>query len=269
VATTRKHARGRLADKVALVTGAAQGIGAAIGRAMAAEGAVVYFTDRNVRGAEENAAAAGGHAFMLDVTDEVAWLQAAERLEGEHGRLDILVNNAGVELSRPIGDTSFAEWRQVLAVNLDAVFLGCKAMLPALRSAGAKRDDGASVINISSVAGIIGYPDQVAYNASKAAVMHMAKSLAVEWGRHGFNIRVNSIHPGAIRTQMVEEYVETVVHRDNRNADDVWREIAATNPLGRLGRVEDVAMGAVYLASDEAAYVNGLELVIDGGWIAG
>jgi 3(or 17)beta-hydroxysteroid dehydrogenase len=255
----------RLADKIALVTGAGRGIGSAIGAQMAIQGATVFFTDQDAAAAEMAAGKyPNARAFRLDVTQEADWASAADRIDSLHSRLDILVNNAGIEVSKEISHTSLAEWHRVMAVNLDSVFLGCKSMLPLLRRAGDMRAAGAAVINISSIAGLVGYQDQVAYNASKAAVRHIAKSMAVEWGHHGYNIRINAIEPGPIRTQMVEEYVAGLVAK-GKVESEVWALITASSPLRRIGAVDDVAHGAVYLGSDEAGFVTGMDLVIDGG----
>jgi 3(or 17)beta-hydroxysteroid dehydrogenase len=259
---------GRLSDKFVLVTGAAQGIGAAIAGAMAREGATVVFTDLLGDAAHEAASKVkDAIALSLDVTKESGWSEVAEEIGERYGRLDVLVNNAGVDFSRSIEETSFDDWRRLMSVNLDSIFLGCRAMLPLLRKGAQRHEGGASVINLSSVAGIVGYPDQVAYNVSKAAVAHAAKSLAIEWAHHRYNIRANSIHPGAILTQMVEEHVATQVARGKIEAE-VWQAITDMAPLGRLGRVSDVASAAVYLASEEAAFVNATGLVVDGGFIA-
>jgi 3(or 17)beta-hydroxysteroid dehydrogenase len=257
---------GRLAGKAALVTGAAQGIGAAIARALAAEGADVFVADIAADKLGAVAEEIGAQALRLDVTLEEDWQAASALIEAGPGRLDILVNNAGIELVKPTADTSLMEWRRVMAVNLDGIFIGCRTMLPLLSSA---REGSASVVNISSIAGIVGYPNQAAYNTSKAGVRHLSKSLAIEWAHGGLPVRVNSIHPGCIRTPMLEEAVEGWVASGAIPAGvDPWEAVAAMCPMRRVGRVEDIAMGAVYLASDEAAFVTGSELVIDGGWVA-
>ena len=257
---------GRLAGKTALVTGAAQGIGAAIARALAAEGACVIVADVVMDRLDAVAAEIEARALRLDVSLEEDWLTAAAQISAGNGRLDILVNNAGIQLVKPVADTSLAEWRRVMAANLDGIFLGCRTMLPLLSG---EREGSASVVNISSIAGIVGYPNQAAYNTSKAGVRHLSKSLAIEWAHGGLPVRVNSIHPGCIRTPMLEEAVEGWVASGAIPAGiDPWEAVAAMCPIRRVGRVEDIAMGAVYLASDEAAFVTGSELVIDGGWVA-
>lgn len=254
----------RLKGKIALVTGAAQGIGAGIARAMAAEGAKIFAADINAAGVEALAADIGAEAMALDVTREEDWKAAADRIRPA---LSILVNNAGVELVKPMTDHSLSDWRSVMAVNVDGLFLGCRTLQPLLASGGA---DGApsSVVNISSIAGLVGYPDQLAYNTSKGAVRHMTKSLAIEWAAHALPIRCNSIHPGCIRTPMLEMAVEGWVREGSIPADDPWGAVAALCPLNAVGAPADIAMGAVYLASDEARFVTGIELVIDGGWVA-
>ncbi|MEZ5707940.1 MAG: glucose 1-dehydrogenase [Blastomonas sp.] len=258
---------GRLEGKVALITGAAQGIGAGIAEAMAREGATVLAGDLNMAGAGKCAEAMGGTAIALDVTDEGAWRATADQISRDHGRLDILVNNAGIELVKPLGDHSLADWRQVMAVNVDGVFLGCRTMQPLLAKA-ATGETTASVVNISSIAGLVGYPDQPAYNTSKGAVRHMTKSLAIEWAAHGQRIRCNSIHPGCIRTPMLELAMEGWIASGSVPPDNPWDAVAALCPMNMVGQPADIAMGAVYLASDEARFVTGIELVIDGGWVA-
>ncbi len=254
----------RLKGKIALVTGAAQGIGAGIARAMAAEGAKIFAADINAAGVEALAVDIGAEAMALDVTREEDWKAAADRIGA---KLSILVNNAGVELVKPMTDHSLSDWRSVMAVNVDGLFLGCRTLQPLLASGGAEGAPS-SVVNISSIAGLVGYPDQLAYNTSKGAVRHMTKSLAIEWAAHALPIRCNSIHPGCIRTPMLEMAVEGWVREGSIPADDPWGAVAALCPLNAVGAPADIAMGAVYLASDEARFVTGIELVIDGGWVA-
>ncbi len=257
----------RLTGKVALVTGAAQGIGAGIARAMAAEGAAVYVGDINHAGAAAVAGEIGGTALHLDVSSEADWSAVAERISGDHGGLSILVNNAGLELVKPMTAHSLAEWRALMAVNVDGLFLGCRTLQPLLAAAGSAASPSA-VINISSIAGLVGYPDQLAYNTSKGAVRHFTKSLAIEWAAHGLPIRSNSIHPGCIRTPMLELAVAGWVAQGSIPADDPWGTVASLCPMNAIGLPQDIAMGAVYLAADEARFVTGIELVIDGGWVA-
>lgn len=254
----------RLKGKIALVTGAAQGIGAGIARAMAAEGAKIFAADINAAGVEALAVDIGAEAMALDVTREEDWKAAADRIGA---KLSILVNNAGVELVKPMTDHSLSDWRSVMAVNVDGLFLGCRTLQPLLASGGAEGAPS-SVVNISSIAGLVGYPDQLAYNTSKGAVRHMTKSLAIEWAAHALPIRCNSIHPGCIRTPMLEMAVEGWVREGSIPADDPWGAVAALCPLNAVGAPADIAMGAVYLASDEARFVTGIELVIDGGLVA-
>lgn len=257
----------RLRGKSALITGAAQGIGAGIARAMAAEGASLFLADINQDGIRDLAREIDAAALHLDVTSEAGWNVAAAQIADAKGALSILVNNAGIELIKPLVAMSLAEWRNVMAVNVDGIFLGCRTLQPLLAKGGAAGAP-ASVINISSIAGLVGYPDQAAYNTSKGAVRHMTKSLAIEWAAHRLPIRANSIHPGCIRTPMLEMAVEGWVREGSIPAHDPWGAVAALCPLNAVGAPQDIAMGAVYLASDEARFVTGIELVIDGGWVA-
>ena len=258
---------GRLNGKVALVTGAAQGIGAGIARAFAAEGATLFVSDRNGDKLRATAAEFGAMPLDQDVTVESDWHKAASQIDAKSGRLDILINNAGIEVVKPVTDTSLEDWRRVMAVNLDALFLGCKTLLPLLAAAGSSQAP-AAVVNMSSIAGLVGFPNQAAYNTSKGGVRHLTKSLAIEWAAHGHPVRVNSIHPGCIRTPMLDAAVEGWVREGSLPADDPWKAVGALCPMNAVGDPGDIAMGAVYLASDEAKFVTGAELVIDGGWVA-
>ena len=258
---------GRLHGKTALVTGAAQGIGAGIARALVDEGASVYLGDINEAGVGRLAQEIGATAVVLDVTSEESWASAAKKVEAGHRALSILVNNAGVELVKPLAALSLADWRGLMAINVDGIFLGCRTFEKLLARGGSSTSPS-SVINISSIAGLVGYPDQLAYNTSKGAVRHMSKSLAIEWAAHGMSIRCNSIHPGCIRTPMLEMAVEGWVREGSIPADDPWGSVAALCPMNAVGSPNDIAMGAVYLGSDEARFITGIELVIDGGWVA-
>lgn len=259
----------RLEGKIALVTGAAQGIGLGIAQAMTAEGATVVATDIQADAVQDGARPPHRVALALrhDVASEDSWAEVASTVQREFGRLDVLVNNAAIVLLGPLESTTHAAWTRLMSVNVDSVFLGCKAMLPLLREGGRRHAGGASVINLSSVLGLVGVADEMAYSASKAAVRQMARSLAVEWAHHGHNIRANSIHPGIIRTRMLEQYVDSLVAA-GQDAEAAWRPLQDLAPLRRVGRIEDVAAAAVYLASEEASFVNATELVVDGGLVA-
>jgi NAD(P)-dependent dehydrogenase (short-subunit alcohol dehydrogenase family) len=250
----------RLKDKVVLVTGAAQGIGACIGRLSVDEGATVIATDTSAEGARAGVPKAA-EACTLDVTDAVAWKAVLDRISAQFGRLDVLVNNAGTATREPFEQCTIEHWRSLFAVNCEGAFLGIQACLPLLRAAAGDRLGGSSIINISSVAGIVGLPGQAAYNSSKAAVAHLSRSLAIEFAHGGYNVRVNSIHPGMIWTPLMEK----ALRMWPEIGDGGVEAVAAMAPVRRMGRVEDVAYGAIYLASDESAYVTGAQLVIDGG----
>jgi 3alpha(or 20beta)-hydroxysteroid dehydrogenase len=246
---------GRLDGKVALISGGARGQGAVEVGLFAREGARVLFgdiLDAEGRQVEAEVRAAGGEAayVRLDVTREDDWRAAVAAAEGRYGRLDVLVNNAGILLRRRTEETSAEEWERIMAVNVTGVFFGTKHALPALRRAG-----GGSIVNISSIAGLVGsFYGSSAYTATKGAVRLFTKSIAVQHA--GERIRCNSIHPGPLDTEMMRE-----VFGDPEKREERRRRI----PLGRIGTAEDVAYGALYLASDEASWVTGAELVIDGG----
>ncbi|MCC7411056.1 MAG: glucose 1-dehydrogenase [Gammaproteobacteria bacterium] len=266
---------GRLDGRVAMVTGAAGGIGACAARQLAAEGATVVLTDVDTEGGRQVAAepcgGAGRMEFVrLDVTREDDWLAVIAQVEREHGGLDVLVNNAGITLIKPIAQTSLAEWRRLTAVNVDSVCLGMKHALPAMTARARSRIEGGSIINMSSVAGIVGVPNCLAYSMTKAAVRHMTKSAALEFADAGYNIRVNSIHPGFTRTPMAESiyriWAETGAF-GTRDLEATRRIFVDLHPLRRQEQPLDVARGVVFLACDESGYMTGAELVIDGGFV--
>lgn len=245
---------GRLQGKVALITGAARGQGAAEARLFAAEGARVYVTDVLDAEGEATAADIGEHAVYhhLDVTDEEAWLMLRDELLEREGRIDVLVNNAGIFRVMPTALTSESEYRQIIDVNQVGTFLGMKTMIPPMVEAQA-----GSIVNISSVAGLQGAAGTLAYAASKWAVRGMTKVAAKEVAP--FGVRVNSVHPGIIDTPMMTE-----ASPEGNLLDRVVRAI----PMGHVAAAEDVATLVLYLASDESRYSTGAEFVVDGGMTA-
>ncbi len=250
----------RLDGKVCLITGGASGIGRGCARKLAAEGARVVIADRNVEGGTAAAAELGApHRFeVLDVTDEAGWTRVVEATVAAFGRLDALVNSAGIAVWGNIERLSLAEWRLQHAVNADGTFLGCRAAIGAMKTTG-----GGSIINLSSVAGLIGVPDAAAYCSSKGAVRLLSKSVALHCARAGYNIRCNSVHPSFIDTPMVDSVVGAAKDQAKMRAT-----VEHAAPLGRIGQIDDVANLVVFLASDESRFITGSELVVDGGLTA-
>lgn len=250
----------RLEGKIALVTGAGSGLGAAAARRLHAEGAFVWITDRVVEGGEALAKELGERAVfrVLDVTKEPAWIEIMAAIVGTHEKLDILVNNAGVGVVADIENTTLEQWRFVHAVNTEGTFLGCKHGIRVMKDRG-----GGSIINISSVAGMVGDPKLVAYCSSKGAVRTMTKAVAVHCAAQKYGIRVNSIHPAFIDTPMVDAMVTNAADQEKARA-----RLTRAIPLGRIGEPGDVAAAVAYLASDDSKFVTGSEMVIDGGLLA-
>lgn len=248
----------RLEGKVAIISGGARGMGAEEARLFAREGARVVIGDvleADGRQVEAEINEAGGDCVFvrLDVTSEDSWAEAVTTAVDRFGKVDVVVNNAGVVARGVLEDTSVEEWDRVMDVNAKGVFLGTKAAIPEMRKAG-----GGSIINISSQLGIVAMNESSPqYIASKGAVRLLTKSTALQYAADG--IRCNSVHPGPIVTPMTQ----------GRRSDDAVRELMESRiPLGRYGEAIDVAYGVLYLASDEASFVTGSELVIDGGWVA-
>ena len=232
-------------------------MGAVEARLFVKEGAKVAIADvlqDEGNSLEAEISNAGGDAFFvnLDVTSEDAWSRAIAEVVAKYGRLDILVNNAGIYRRGLVEDTTEQEWDTVLDVNAKGVFLGTKFAIPVMRAGG-----GGSIVNISSVAGIIGSKQSTAYNASKGAVRLLTKTTAIQYAQEG--IRANSVHPGPIGTQMLDQVFPDQEMKENRMSEI---------PIGRMGTVDDVAYGVLFLASDESSYMTGSELVIDGGFTA-
>jgi cyclopentanol dehydrogenase len=244
---------GRLSGKVALITGGARGQGAAEGRLFAREGAKVVLADLLDAEGEKVAKEIGKDAIYLrlDVTREDEWARTIEKTVAAFGKLTTLVNNAGILRMEGLEATTLEIWNQVIAVNQTGVFLGMKAAVPEIRKAG-----GGSIVNISSIAGLIGVGAATAYQATKGAVRILTKTVAVQYAKDG--IRVNSIHPGVITTKMVTDHIDP----ESRAL------FSQATPLGREGSAEEMAQGALFLASDESSYMTGAELVLDGGYTA-
>lgn len=252
----------RVKGKVAIVTGAASGLGRATALLLAKEGAKVTVSDINEAGGKgvvREIKRGGGDAIFVkhDVTRETDWSRVIEKTIAEFGKLDILVNNAGVMLIKEIERTSLEEWHRLMSVNLDGVFLGTKHAISAMKKTG-----GGSIVNMSSAAGIIGTVDNTsAYCASKGAVRLFTKAAALECSKAGldYNIRVNSVHPGVIETPMTAPMLK---------AATLGKNMEQVHPIGYLGKPIDVAYAVLYLASDESRLSTGSELVVDGGWTA-
>ena len=255
---------GRVQDKVALITGGAGGLGGATARRMAEEGALVIVVDLADEAGEALAREIGGQYLRLDVTSEEQWQSVVAAVDAKYGRIDVLVNGAGIEgdfLRGSPETTSLSEWRKVLSVNLDGTFLGCKTVLPVMRRAGK-----GSIVNISSMASFLGTPAATSYGVSKAGVQQLTKTVAVFGSRDGLKIRCNSVHPGVIRTRMLEHIYEQIGQLANISKAQAEEASLKQVPFGHVDEPDDVAWQILYLASDEAKYVTGSEFMVDGGW---
>jgi NAD(P)-dependent dehydrogenase (short-subunit alcohol dehydrogenase family) len=255
----------KLDDTIALVTGAAGGIGRAVCQSLKAAGATVVATDIAERAAIESADEYHCH----DVTSESDWARIAARIAAKYGRLDALVNNAGIALVASIRDTTLEAWRKVQSVNVESMLIGTRTLLDLLITSGRTRPGGASIVNFSSVGGLRGAAYAAAYCTSKGAVKLFSKSAAIEFGMLGYNIRVNSIHPGGIHTEMLHSMMQRYVDIGAVPSVETSRQaIVSQHPIGRIGNPEEIGGGVVYLCSTEAGFVTGSELVIDGGFSA-
>ncbi len=254
---------GRVDNKVAIVTGGAKGIGAACCYMLADEGAKVVVTDIEKEDGQKVADKIndnGGTAMFIeqDVSKEGQWKKVIDKTLDEYGKLDVLVNNAGVGVAGNAENAELDKWRWLMSINLDGVFLGTKYAIEAM-----KKNEGGSIINLSSIEGIIGDPELAAYNASKGGVRLFTKSAAIHCAKAGYKIRVNSVHPGYIWTPMVKNYLDS-----KGDIEEGKKQLESLHPVGHLGEPDDIAYGIVYLASDESKFMTGTELVIDGGYTA-
>ncbi|MFO1084659.1 MAG: SDR family oxidoreductase [Reyranellaceae bacterium] len=264
----------RLDGKVALVSGAARGIGAATARLMAKAGAKVLIGDILEAPARTTVAgirSAGGEAdyVHLDVSGEASWRDAVAYAEREFGGLDILVNNAGLFLGKGCEEATLEEWRRLCAVNLTGVFLGTRAALPSLRERGKTSPQGSAIVNLSSMAGIVGAAIDPLYSLTKGGVALFTKSTALEFAQKKYRVRVNSIHPGVIETDMGDQVFSSAARGAGTNNLELVRGfLVQSHPIGRLGTATDIAKGIVFLASDDAGFMTGSGLVVDGGFTA-
>ena len=247
---------GRIAGKVALITGGASGLGRETAKLFVAEGAKVAITDINEKAGQAVQQELGANVafFRHDVTSEAEWQSVVKQTVDKFGRLDILVQSAGIGLSKTVVEIELEEWRKVHAVDLDGVFLGCKHAIPAMAKSG-----GGSIVNISSIAGIIAGHNMAAYNSAKAGVRHLSKSVALYCAKVKNGIRCNSIHPTFIDTPILDKYKERF------GAEETLEKLGRQVPIGRVGRASEVAYPILFLASDESSFITGAELAIDGG----
>jgi NAD(P)-dependent dehydrogenase (short-subunit alcohol dehydrogenase family) len=250
---------GRVEGKVALITGGASGLGSATARVLAEQGARVVITDIDVEAGARVAAGIGHEALFIqqDVASEADWERVISRVIEEYGKLDVLVNNAGILHMASIEDTSLEDWQRVHAVNSDGVFLGCKYAVAAMKGT----TKNGSIINISSGAGLRPISLVPAYGASKSVVWSLTRTTALHCAESGYPIRCNSIHPGVIRTPMMEGTIP-----EGEDVDAMMALHAEVHPMKKLVTVEDVALSILYLASDESAIVTGVALPVDGGY---
>lgn len=254
-----------LPNVIALVTGAAGGIGRELCKALKAAGATIVATDL----AEEADGVAADHYLQHDVTDAAAWRRISDFISDTYGRLDALVNNAGLSIVVKFEDSPLSEWHRVQQVNVDSIVVGVQTMLPLLKEGGKARKGGASIVNFSSVGGQRGAAFNAAYCTSKAAVLMLSKCLGAEFGALGYNIRVNSVHPGGVDTAMLNSIIDRYVELGAvPSRDAAVAGMTVNHPIGRIGRPDELGGGVVYLCSEAASFVTCSELVIDGGFTA-
>jgi NAD(P)-dependent dehydrogenase (short-subunit alcohol dehydrogenase family) len=264
----------RLKGRVAFVSGGLRGIGLACVERFLAEGAEVVLSDLDAPDgdlATSTMARLGQAASYVqaNVTREEDWQRVRDVVTQQHGKLHILVNNAGVGPTSAVEVTSLEQWRHVMAINVDGVFLGVKTLTPLMAQSGADVTGGASIINVSSMYGIVGAVDTSAYNASKGAVRLFTKGIALEFATKKMPIRANSLHPGMIETPMMDNGFQAVVDQGLAGSVQELKDgMIALTPLGRLGQPADLAAGVFFLASADSAFMTGAELVMDGGWTA-
>ena len=261
----------RLISKTALVTGAANGIGEETARLMARNGAMVFVADILADKVEEVAQSIksdGGRAIAieLDVSSESSWINAVHQITIATENLDILVNNAGYFLGKSFEEASMEDWHKLVGVNMTSVFLGTKLCAPALRAASKESRHGSSIINVSSVAGLVAAPNDPLYGMTKGGVTMFTKSAAINFANQGDHIRVNSVHPGVVNTQMGDQAVSAQANRLGIRDSEVIQKLSADrHPIGRVAETSDIASAILFLASDDSAFMTGVNMPVDGG----
>ena len=254
----------RVKNKVAIVTGGASGLGKSSALLLAKEGAKVVVTDLDEDHGHEVVQVIkqqGGEAVFIkqDVSGEDEWKSVIQTTLDTYGKLHILANSAGIGVGGNVEEVTLDDWKKLMSINLDGTFLGTQYGIKAMRKTG----EGGSIINFSSIEGLVGDPNLPAYNASKGGVTLFTKSAALHCARQGYNIRVNSIHPAYVWTPMVENYLKA-----QGNVEEGRKVLDSMHPIGHIGEPDDIGYGVVYLASDESKFMTGAELVIDGGYTA-
>ncbi len=264
----------RLTGKVALVSGGLRGIGLACVERFLAEGAEVVLSDLDASDSDTAQSVIGrlGQAasyIQANVTREEDWQRARDAVAERHGKLHILVNNAGIDLTGPVENIDMKDWRRIMDINVDGVFLGVKTFTPMMAESGKDFAGGASIINVSSIMGLVGMNEVSAYNASKGAVRMFTKGIALEFATKKMPIRANSLHPGFVATPLLKEGFQRWVDKGiAEKTQDLVDMVAGNTPMGRVAEPEELAAGVFFLASEDSRYMTGSELVMDGGWTA-
>ncbi len=264
----------RLTGRVALVSGGLRGIGLACVERFLAEGAEVVLTDLTAPDGDDVVNTLGrlGQAasyVQANVTSEEDWQRVLDTVTQRHGKLHVLVNNAGIDLTGPVATTSLEDWRKIMGINVDGVFLGVRTFVPLMERSGVDVKGGASIINVSSIMGLVGLSEVSGYNASKGAVRLFTKSIALEFAEKKMPIRANSLHPGFVVTPLLKEGFQRWVDKGvAKKTQDLVDMMASKTPIGRLADPAELAGAAFFLASSDSSYMTGAELVIDGGWTA-